>query len=222
MLHPDLQVRASGRRDFDMKVVRVRGSVTVDGEVPAGRKTGDGASTGDIGQLAVVGSRPEVRSGNCGQCTCWGGHSQKVPLEKGEDGGRFAFLAFPGHYRMRTLLPAYLGGRHGGVYRAEALSDGPVRIDQSLHATRVTGRVTFSGWEPEPADRERQEIHVRTPYGEKGLKVDENGRVDGRILGRDPRVVFNNDDPSIDPRSWPPAGKILLRNRCADSAGRQQ
>jgi len=210
VLEPDLRIRRTQRRDFDMKVVRVDGTLTVDGRTPIAADPDRDHSSGKLDQSWVIASRPFEFSGHCNY-SCAGELRLSTPLKEGDGAARFGFLAFPGHYWFGTDLPAYLGReRLSEVVRAEALADGRVQLDLSLRSTRVSGRITFADREPDSEDRDRQHIQLRTPHTRKLLQVDDTGRFDGRILGRDPHVVFYGDHH----RSRGPSGRMVLRERC--------
>lgn len=121
VLEPRLEVGADRRRDFDMKAVPVEGRVAVDGEPVEGEESEERAPVEMLEGVLGTRYRPEMDEPVGARCPTWR-EAQGIPVETDGEVATFDFLAFPGHFRLRSRL----GRRRGGVTRAFGVQDRPV------------------------------------------------------------------------------------------------
>jgi hypothetical protein len=213
VVDPELVVTSGGRRDFDMKALRVEGRVTVEGESPRSAERGSGSANPEsVGSVSMKHYWNGLDGGAAGRmCSTWTpAVSQRLTV--GSEASTWQFWAFPGHYRIRTMLDR--GG--GRVERAVELADEGVEFQRDLPMTEVAGRIVREG---EPLDE--QEIRDRwviasTARGQVELPVAADGTFSGRVIGRGPQIVYEHrNDFGTKPGERPaPDGSVVVREGC--------
>lgn len=211
VLDPELHVRASHRQDFDAKIVRLAGRVTVDGRAP---ERPERTSDGDAGEsspvrLSLVEYQEDLDGGGLQVGCPPRGNSQRVSSRRRDGASAFRVFAFPEAYRMRAEV-----SRGGGRWvKGVRLTDGEVVVNFDFRSTQIAGRIRHPGDPSTAPESTFGVVHAATRTGEATLPPGEDGNFSGTVIGRDPTLVYNRGDGAGEDREVA-EGTVVLRQGC--------